>query len=427
MRPPSNTLANSHLDLDRRDFLRAATVIAAAGLPSLAAAQQPAKPNAEDAVELSQIHSATEAPEKTPGPFEAPDQRIGFAVVGLGRLSLNQILPAMAKSKYCKPVALVSGSPDKARKVAAQYGIRPEAIYDYAGYDRLARNPEAKIIYIVLPNAMHAEFVIRGAKAGKHILCEKPMATSAADCERMIAACKTAGVKLMIAYRQQYEPMNRELQRMIRSGTMGAPRSIVATNTQDQGDPTQWRLNRKLSGGGCLPDVGIYCLNAARFLSGEEPTEVMGATWQPSGDPRFKEVEATCTFTLRFPSGLLATLNSGYAGHRSQFLRVECADAWAELNPAFGYTGLKLRSRRLVDKHDVTMEPSIEEQDQFALEMDHMAQCVIQNTAPHTPGEEGLQDQRLIDAIYESARTGREVKVPPPTGPTRGQDLPEES
>jgi len=421
MRAPSN------LTFDRRDFLRGATALTAAGVSGLATAQQPGQPNADNAVSLSQLHAPTEAPEKTPGPFEAPDQRIGFAVVGLGHLTLNQILPAMAKSKYCKPVALVSGSPEKARKMAAQYGIRPEAIYDYASYDRLARNPEVKVIYIVLPNSMHAEFVIRGARAGKHILCEKPMATSAADCERMIAACKAADVKLMIAYRQQYEPMNRALGKMIREGKLGSLRTIIASNTQDQGDPTQWRQNRKLGGGGCLPDVGIYCLNAARFLSGEEPTEVFGATWQPTDDPRFKEVEASCTFTLRFPSGLLATCSSGYAGHRSQFLRLECADGWAELNPAFGYTGLKLRSSRLVDGHETIMEPKIEEQDQFALEMDHMALCVMQNTNPHTPGEEGLHDQRLVEAIYESARTGRSVKVPPPPAPTRGPELPPKS
>jgi predicted dehydrogenase len=410
--------------LDRRDFLRGATALAAAGVTTLATAHQP---TADTAVELPQLHAADEAPEKTPGPFKAADQRIGFAVVGLGHLALNQILPAMAKSKYCKPVALVSGSAEKARKVAAQYGIRPEAIYDYAGYDRLARNPEVKVIYIVLPNSMHAEFVIRGAKAGKHILCEKPMATSAADCERMIAACKAASVKLMIAYRQQYEPMNRALGKMVRDGRLGPIRTIIATNTQDQGDPTQWRQNRKLAGGGSLPDVGIYCLNAARFLSGEEPVEVMGATWQPRDDPRFREVEATCTFTLRFPSGLLATCSSGYSGHRSQLLRLEGADAWAELNPAFGYTGLKLRSSKLVDGHETVMEPKIEEQDQFALEMDHMAQCVMENTQTHTPGEEGLQDQRLVEAIYESASTGRTVKVAPPSTPTRGPAVPNEN
>ena len=414
--------------VNRRSFLVGAGAAATAGLltaqQSSAAA---AKPNAANAVEFSELHAPTDAPEKTPGPFEPPSKRVGFAIVGLGRLSLDQLLPAMAKSKYCKPVALVSGSRDKAQKVAAQYGIHPEAIYDYVDYDRIATNPDVQVIYIVLPNSMHREYVERGARAGKHILCEKPMATSASDCERMIAACKAANVKLMIAYRQQYEPMNRELGRMVRKGQLGKLRSILATNTQNQGDPGQWRQKLALAGGGCLPDVGIYCLNAARFLSGEEPVEVSGMIFQPKDDPRFKEVEATCSFTLRFPSGLIASCSTGYAGHRSQLLRLEGSDAWGELNPAFAYNGLQLRSSRLVGKQEVEMVPKIEAKDQFAEEMDHMALCVMNNTQTHTPGEEGLQDQRLMEAIYQSAKSGRAVKVAAPSAPTRGPELPPQS
>ena len=391
---------------------------------------------------LSQIHNVqTESPEKTPAPSTAPDRRVGFAIVGLGRLTVDQILPAFGSSKYCKAVALVSGSDDgkqpggnnleKAYKLAQQYGIQRSSVYSYANYEQLAQNPEVKVIYIVLPNSLHLEYVVRGAafagRTGKHILCEKPMANSAADCEKMIAACRGAGVTLMIAYRQQYEQMNRAIVRMVREGKLGTLRSFLATNTQNQGDPSQWRLKRKLAGGGCLPDVGIYCLNAARFLTGEEPSEVVGQIFQPTSDPRFTEVEATCNFLLKFPSGLQASCVTGYAGHRSQTLRLEGSDAWAELSPAFGYNDLKLRTARMLDGQDVTLEPSIESKDQFALEMDHMALCVLNNTEPHTPGEEGLQDQRLIEAIYESAHTGRVVKVPPPARPTRGAPLPEDS
>ncbi len=411
--------------LGRRQFLQAATgALAVVGLGPLASAQAPAQqPNGQNYVSLSQLHDTkTEAPEKAPGPFEPADQRIGFAIVGLGRLSIDQILPAFGKSKLCKPVALVSGEPDKMRKVAAQYGIKDNALYSYADYDRIAQNPDVKVIYIVLPNSMHLEYTVRGAKAGKHILCEKPMAVSSAECETMIAACKTANVKLMIAYRQQYEPMNREIVKMRQSGKLGQLRSFIATNSQDQGDPTQWRQKRALAGGGCLPDVGVYCLNAARFWSGEEPVEVFGQIFQPTGDPRFTEVEATCNFTLRFPSGLLASCNSGYAAHSSQWARLEGSEARAELDPAFAYHGLKLRSAKLMDGHNTIIEPNIEEKDQFALEMDHMAECVMKNQQPHTPGEEGLQDQRLMEAIYESARTGRAVKVKPPTAPTRGPE-----
>jgi predicted dehydrogenase len=415
------------MDTDRRSFLRVATgTVAASGLGVFAGAQQP-KPNQPDNVQLPQLHAASEQPEKVPGPFEAQPQRVGYAIVGLGHLALGQILPAFGKSKYSKPVALVSGNREKAQKVAAQYGIKSKSIYDYHSYDRLAQNPEVQVIYIVLPNSMHVEYVGRGAKAGKHILCEKPMATKASDCEKMIAACRDAKVKLMIAYRQQYEPMNRALVKMVKEGKLGALRSIVATNAQDQGDPTQWRQKLALSGGGCLPDVGIYCLNAARFISGEEPVEVWGATHQPKDDPRFAEVEATCAFTVKFPSGLIASCSSGYSAHRSQFLRVEGERAWAELNPAFGYSDLKLRTKILEDGHDTTREPSIGSKDQFAEEMDHMSLCVQQDLQPHTPGEEGLQDQRIVDAIYESARSGKVVKLSPPPGPTRGPEPPEQS
>ena len=418
--------------MGRREFLRSAGAVGAVAVSGVVGARSeaqvavggPAMPEKSDYVDLPQIHAATDAEEHAPGPFAAPDKRVGFAIVGVGRLAINQILPAMGKSKYCKVVALVSGSDgslEKARKVGAQYGVKEASIYDYKDFEKLAGNPEVQVIYVVLPNSMHAEYVVRGAKTGKHILCEKPMAPSVAECERMIAACKAAGVKLMIAYRQQYEPMNREIVKMVQAGKLGKLRSFIASNTQNEGDPTQWRLKKALAEGGCMPDVGVYCLSAARFLSGQEPVEVMAATFQPKDDPRFAEVEATCSFTLRFASGLIATCNSGYAGHHSQFLRMEGDEAWAELNPAFGYSGIKLRTSRLEGEHEVTMEPSIEAKDQFAAEMDHMAMCVLTGAEVHTPGEEGLADQRLIEAIYESARTGRAVKVVPARG-TRGPE-----
>ncbi len=413
--------------LDRRRFLRTAgSALAASGLASAALAQQ-SKPNQADAVQLPQLHANTEAPEKTPGPFEAGPERTGYAIVGLGHLSLNQILPAFAKSKYSRVAALVSSDRGKAEKVAAQYGIKSSSLYDYKNYEALAQNPDVQAIYIVLPNSMHAEYTERGAKIGKHILSEKPMATSVRDCERMIAACKQANVKLMIAYRQQYEPMNREIVKMREAGKLGTLKSFVATNSQDQGDPDQWRQKLALAGGGCLPDVGVYCLNASRFLSGEEPSEVTAFTVQPKDDPRFREVEESCVFLLRFPSGYVASLNSGYGAHRTQFMRLEGDRQWAEMSPSFGYTGLKLRVNRVEDGHNTLVEPSVEEKDQFALEMDHFSLCIQQNLQPHTPGEEGLQDQRITDAIYESARTGKTVRVPPPPGPTRGPAPQEQS
>ncbi len=421
--------ATTPLDLNsgtsRRSFLRTAagSVAAAAALGGAAAGQQ--APGAGTKVTLGQIDAPTEVPLQTPGPFLAPGKRVGYAIVGLGHLSLDQILPAFATSKYCKPVALVTGDAAKGRKIAAQYGIPDSNVTDYAGYEKLKDMQGVDAIYIVLPNSMHKEFVLRGAAIGKHILCEKPMATSVADCEAMIAACKKANVKLMIAYRQQYEAMNRTLGDAVKAGKLGKLRSMVSTNSQAEGDPTQWRLNRALAGGGCLPDVGIYCLNAARFLSGEEPDEVFGATLQPKDDARFKEVESHCSFVLKFPSGFTATCTTAYDVHRSTFLRLEGADAWGEMNPAFGYHGSKLRFSRLDEhKKEEILEPSIPDKDQFAIEMDHFAECVMTGRAPRTPGEEGLQDQRVVEAIYRSAATGKAVRLTAPNGPTRGPELP---
>lgn len=415
----------------RRTFLRTASGMMAASVSGMALAQAngAAKPDGDKEVQLSQIHAATEKPEKVPGPVEAEDQRTGYAVVGLGRLALGQILPAMGKSKYSKPVALVSGDKEKAKKVAAQYGIQPNALYDYESFDRIAGNPEVKVIYIVLPNSMHAEFVVRGAKAGKHILCEKPMATSVKDCERMIAACKAAKVKLMIAYRSQYETYDRAMIKMIREGKFGTLKQFIATNSQNEGDPAQWRLKKALAGGGCMPDVGIYCLNAARFLSGEEPYEVQASMTQPKDDPRFAEVEASCQVIAKFPSGFTATFNTAYNAHKSQFLRIEGTEAFAELNPAFAYTGIKMKfskfDKAVIGGMEMLYGPLLEANDQFAAEMDHFSMCVQRGIDPHTPGEEGLQDQRITDAIYESARTGKVVRIAPSQGPTRGPE-PEE-
>ena len=412
---------------NRRDFLRvAAAAVAASSIAGASSGQASGASNhpssGNNAVQLTPLDASTEASVKSPGPFDGPAQRVGFAVVGLGHLSLNQILPAFGKTRHCRPVALVSGDKAKAKKIAGQYGIKQSSIYSYENYDEIGRNPDVQVIYIVLPNGMHVEYVARGAKAGKHILCEKPMATSSADCQHMISACKAAGVLLMIAYRQQYEPMNRAILKLIRDGKMGALRSMVATNAQNQGDRSQWRQKAVLAGGGCLPDVGIYCLNAARFLSGEEPTEVWGTLHQPKDDPRFREVEETCSFVAKFPSGFIASCSSGYGAHKSQSMRIEGDLGWAELNPAFGYTGLKLRTSTVQDGQDVVSEPSIEAQDQFAVEMDHMAVCVRGNLQPHTPGAEGLQDQKIIEAIYESAKIGKTVALVAPREATRGPE-----
>jgi predicted dehydrogenase len=338
---------------------------------------------------------------------DPPGRKLGFAIVGLGSLSINQILPAFAECEHARPVAFVTGHPEKAAKLGPRYDIHPKNVYSYENYDSIRDNPAVDIIYIVLPNSMHAEYTIRGLRAGKHVLCEKPMATSTADCEAMIAAAKQTQRKLMIAYRCQYEPFNREMKRIAQAKEYGTLKSIAGDNGFNIGDPTQWRLNRQLAGGGSLLDIGIYGLNAARFITGEEPSEVSGMIYTSQTDPRFREVEETTHFQLRFPSGVLGNFSTSYGYSPQGRIRFIADQGWFELEPSMNYTGLRMRGHR----DNRTEEISLPQRDHFALEMDHFADCVMSNKTPQTPGEEGLRDMKIMLAIYESAKTGRPVKV----------------
>ena len=338
---------------------------------------------------------------------EPPGKKLGWAIVGLGSLSINQILPAFAKCEKSKVVALVSGHPEKAQKLALRYGVSPKSLYDYKNYDSLRDNPEVDVVYVVLPNGMHAEYTIRAHQAGKHVLTEKPMANTPADCEAMIEAARKAGRKLMVAYRCRYEPFNQEMIRMAREQELGPVKAIVADHGFNIGDPKQWRLNRALAGGGSLMDIGIYSLQAARYVTGEEPTEVDAMMYSTPGDERFKEVEETINFQLRFPSGALANCTSSYGFAGQNRYRVIGTKGWAELEPATSYTGLKMRVRR----GNATEERDLPARDHFALEMDHMSECVMDDKDPLTPGEEGLRDLRIMMALYEAAKAGKTVKL----------------
>ena len=338
---------------------------------------------------------------------DPPGKKLGWAIVGLGRLSINQILPAFAKCERSKVVAFVTGSREKGEKLAARYGVNPKNIYNYQNYEALRDNPDVDIVYIVLPNGMHAEYTIRAAKAGKHVLSEKPMANTPKDCEEMIKACREANRKLMVAYRARYEPYNQALIKIAREGELGPIKVVVSDHGFNIGDPTQWRLKKDLAGGGSLMDIGVYALQAARYTTGEEPVEINAMEVTDRSDSRFKEVEDTINFQLRFPSGALAQCTSSYGYAGQNRIRVIGTKGWAELEPATSYTGLRMRVR----KGSVVEERDLGQRDHFALEMDHMSDCVTSNKEPLTPGEEGLRDLRIMMAIYESARSGKTIKL----------------
>jgi predicted dehydrogenase len=338
---------------------------------------------------------------------EPPGKKLGWAIVGLGSLAINQILPAFAKCEKSRVVAFVSGHPDKANKLALRYGVNPKNIYNYQNYDAIKDNPEVDIIYVVLPNGMHAEYTVRGHQAGKHVLSEKPMANTPMECQQMIDAARKANQKLMVGYRCRYEPYNQEAIRMAREQELGPVKVILADAGFNIGDPNQWRLNKQLAGGGSLMDIGIYALQAARYLSGEEPTEINAIMYSTPGDSRFKEVEETINFQLRFPSGVLANCTSSYGYAGQSHYRAVATKGWFELDPGTWYTGLRMR----VQNSNGLEERFLPVRDHFALEMDHMSDCVMNNKEPLTPGEEGLRDLTIMKAIYEAARTRQMVKL----------------
>ena len=370
----------------------------------------------DGAVRFENWRGDADRPEPSPPAPLPPERRVGFALVGLGRLTLGQILPAFSQCKKARPVALVSGTPDKARAVAAQYGIPDRSVFSYGEIGRLADESAVSAVYIVTPNALHRDHVVAAAKAGKHVLCEKPMANTSAEAREMVAACDAAGVKLMIAYRCQYEKYNREAIRLVRSGELGRVSLIEATNTQVQGSPEQWRMKSGLAGGGALPDIGLYCLNGARAMLGEEPVEVFARAWSPAGDPRYAEVEETIAFMLRFPSGAMANCAAGYGAHESKDLRLRLERGWIELADAFAYQGQRLRIAHRDGTRESLDEKKLGMANQFTLEIDHFAECILHDRRPRTPGEEGVQDHMVMEAIYRSAREGGPVALDPVTG-----------
>ncbi len=348
------------------------------------------------------------APTPTPLP---PSRRIGYAVVGLGHLSLEEILPALSNCKKSKLTALVSGSPEKLKKVAAQYGIIPENCYSYQTYDQLKNNKEVDVIYIVLPNGLHKEYVIRGAKASKHILCEKPLANTSEECREMISACNKADVKLMVAYRIHYQPHNRKLREMIQKKEFGVPKFVEAHNSQSTTNVNHWRHKKALAGGGALPDIGLYCLNTTRFVLGEEPVEVFAYQYSTPGNPLFREIEELVSWQMRFPSGVIASCATDYDVHESRRYRVNCKTGWIDIDQAYAYKGQRLKTSRADGKMKRSEEIMLAENNQFAEEMDHFSDCIMNNKKPYTPGEEGLQDHIIMEAIYQSAKEGKPVKI----------------
>jgi predicted dehydrogenase len=398
----------------RRRFLATSSLLSAGAL-AMAADDKPGGSKRDDSGASTSAATSKGSgrqielapPDKQPPKLELPevvDRKVGWAIVGLGQLALEEVMPAFGECKHSQPVALVSGHADKAKRVAEAYGIDTKRIYNYENYDELARDERVQVIYIILPNSMHAEYTIRGLKAGKHVLCEKPMAVTTEECERMIAAADQANRKLMIAYRLQYEPFNMKVIEWCRDKKIGELKLIYASNGQDVAAPNI-RLSRKL-GGGPVGDVGVYCINAARYITGEEPVEVTAHAHSPD-DPRFDEVPESVVFTLRFPSGVLAHCDCSFGTAENRQYRVLGNKGTIDLERAFGYFGQQLSWNDGDGPQDVQLKPV----NHFAAEMDHFSQCVLNNRDSRTPGSEGLADMRVVEAIDRAASDGKLVKI----------------
>jgi predicted dehydrogenase len=314
---------------------------------------------------------------------------------------MDHFMPGVKQGQTGRIVALVSGHRPKAEQQAKMYGVADNAIYSYDDYDRIRDNKEIDAVYIALPNSMHAEYTIRAAKAGKHVLSEKPMATSVADCKAMIEACRAAGKKLMIAYRCQYEPVNLKAIELIRSGQIGTVQAIESANGFNI-SPGEWRLDRKMSGGGPLMDVGIYSLNACRYLTGEEPGDIHANASVIDHDGRFKEVEENLGWTMKFPSGVVASCNTSYGSDMNGFYRVHGSKGMIELSPAFGYQGIHMKAE-LDGRPGIDMPTPEHGPEQFTVEADYFAGCIRNNKEPKSDGQEGLRDIEFMSDIYKSA------------------------
>ena len=329
---------------------------------------------------------------------------VRYAVVGLGHISQNAVLPAFAHARRNSRVtALVSDSPRKLKQLARKYKV--EGTYSYDEYEKCLQKVDA--VYIALPNSMHAEYTIRAANAGVHILCEKPMAVTVDECERMIEACREANVKLMIAYRLHFEEINLKAIELVRTRKLGDPKFFNSSFAM-RVKPGNIRTRREM-GGGTLYDIGVYCINAARYLFRAEPKEVMAVSVN-SVPAKLGEIDESTGALLRFEGERLAAFVTSFNAYDVASYQIVGTKGRLDVEPAYEYAeGLSYK----VNIEGKTRQVRTGKRDQFAPELLYFSDCILKNRAPEPSGEEGLQDVRIVQALYESAETGRAVQIPP--------------
>jgi len=347
------------------------------------------------------------------------DRKIRYAVVGLGWIAQEAILPSFKHAKEnSKLVALVTDNPTKAAEVGKEYNV--DHVVSYEEYDDFLKRGQVDAVYIALPNNMHCDFTVRTARAGVHILCEKPMADTAAECEEMIRACEQANVKLMIAYRLHFEPSNLRAISIVNSGDIGEPRIFSSAFTQ-QVPEGNVRL-KKGQGGGPLMDMGVYCINAARYLFRAEPTEVLAAGAN-NGEARFNQVHEMASAIMRFPGERLATFTCSFGAAPVDVYEVAGTKGSLHLRPAYTYHG-DMKMTVKIGEQD--REESFSQHDQFGAEILYFSRCLLEGSEPEPGGREGLADVRVVEAILKSMRSSQPVKLEPfdvPSQPDERQKI----
>lgn len=332
-------------------------------------------------------------------------KKVRYAVVGLGHIAQVAVLPAFAHAKNSELAALITGDPKKQRKLSRIYGV---PAFHYDDFERAVQEQEIEAVFIALPNTQHRPFTERAARAGVHVLCEKPMATSEKDCQAMIAACDKADVRLMIAYRLHFAPAHVQAVELARSGKLGDLRFFSSIFGM-QVKPDNIRTDPK-DGGGPLRDLGVYCINAARYLFDDEPVEVRATTMAKRGDKRFRAVEEMATAILHFPGDRVAQFTCSFGSEGVASLDLVGTKGSLRMDPAYTYHG---ELKWVVTLNEKAREKTFPTTDQFAPELIHFSECVRSGKRPEPDGREGLADVRIIEAIVKSAATGRAVKIAP--------------
>jgi predicted dehydrogenase len=335
-----------------------------------------------------------------------PEAPIGYAVVGLGWISQAAVLPAFRNARgNSRLAALVSGDPEKRGSLADRYDLRSDATFGYEEYEACLDRDDVDAVYIAVPNHLHREYTVRAAERGVHVLCEKPMAGTEEDCRAMIQACDAAGVQLMVAYRLHLEPANLHLVDLVQSGRIGRPRSFDAVFTESVAED-DIRLEPPGKGGGPLYDIGVYCINAARYLFQAEPESVVGMRASRPQAP-LDQASEMLSCALRFPGGRLASFTCGFGAHAVSTLQLVGDAGSLRMTNAFNFRG----DRQLEAEGHHDQSRTFPETDHFGPQLAYFSDCVIEDRTPEPDGEEGLIDVRIIQALYDSLDRGRPVEL----------------